>query len=270
MPRPTKSWDRLAGKVALVTGAGSETIGIGKAIALLMAAEGAKVCVLDLDAARAGITVDEIVAAGGEAVALVADVGDPAACKRAVDEAVAAFGGLDVLVNNVGIHSPTPLVPFDAPAWDRVSAVNLTSAAAMSGAAIPHMAARGGGAILMIASVAGMLAHGTSAYATSKAGMIALSRDLAAMHGRQGIRCNTIAPGHLFTSHMEHELTDEMRRVRRNVAPLGIEGDSWDVARAAVFLASEEARFITGVLLPVDGGVTAIGPLLGVGLAAQD
>jgi NAD(P)-dependent dehydrogenase (short-subunit alcohol dehydrogenase family) len=128
------------------------------------------------------------------------------------------------------------------------------------------MQARGGGAIVNIASIAGMSGYGGSvASGPSKAAMIALTRDIAAMHGRDGIRANAVAPGHVYTPHIGHMFSDEMRAARRRVGPLGVEGDAWDVAEAVLFLVSDAARFITGVLLPVDGGVTAIGPMAGHG-----
>lgn len=266
MPRPAKSYDRLSGKVAIVTGAGSEGIGIGKATALLMGAEGARVCVADIDRARAEATADEIKAAGNDAVAVAGDVGLLDDCRRIVEQAVGVFGGVDILVNNAGISPSNPLTDFDAEVYQRVMDVNLRGAVALSAAVIPHMAKRGGGAIVNVSSIAGMQGYGTISYGAAKAGMYSLARDITASHGRQGIRANVIAPGHLQTSHVEGMMSAEMRAMRRRVGPLGTEGDSWDVARAAVFLASDDARFITGTIVPVDGGVTAIGPLVGYGL----
>lgn len=263
MPRPTRAWDRLVGKIAIVTGGGSPEGGIGRSIAVTLAGEGAKVCVVDLDAGRADATAQEIREAGGEAVVALGDVSNPDQCRSIVAECVAAFGGLDILVNNVGISSGNPLVDLDFAGWDRVMEVNLKSVVAMSGAAIPQMIARSGGAIVNIASIAGISAYGGSAYGPSKAAMIHLTKETAAMHGRDGIRANVVAPGHVYTAHIAHMFTPEVREARRKVGPLGIEGDSWDIAQAVLFLASDEARFITGVLLPVDGGVTAIGPMAG-------
>ncbi|MCB2048962.1 MAG: SDR family oxidoreductase [Novosphingobium sp.] len=262
MPRPEKTYDRLKGRRALVTGGGSVSEGVGKSTSLLFAAEGAEVAVLDMDGALAEQTVSEIAQAGGSAFAVVADVSDPAQCARAVEEAGERMGGLDILVNNVAISPANPIVNGDWELWDKVLATNLTSAAAMSGYAIPLMEAGGGGSIVMISSVAGMLAHGAWSYGTAKAGMLSLARDITAFHGRKGIRANVIAPGHLFTSHIADRLTDAQRAMRRGIGPLGTEGDPWDIAHAAVFLASDEARFIAGVLLPVDGGVTATGPIV--------
>ena len=125
------------------------------------------------------------------------------------------------------------------------------------------------GAIVNIASIAGMQAYGGSAYGPSKAAMIHFTRETAVMHGPDGIRANVVAPGHVHTAHIAHMFSDEVRAARRNVGPLGTEGDSWDIAQAVLFLASDEARFVTGVLLPVDGGVTVIGPLAGHGFVTR-
>lgn len=265
MPRPTKYLNRLAGKVAIVTGAGSEGdgIGIGKAIALLFAAEGARVCLVDRDRGRVDATLEEIVAAGGTGIATVGDVSEQSDCARFVLETVERFGGVDLLVNNVGVSgSGGPIGSLDVAAWSQVMDINLKSALMMCRYAVPHMIARGGGAIVNIASLAGIRAHGGSlAYGPSKAAMIQLAREIAVMHGRDGIRANTVAPGHILTPLAMNLLGEEARAQRRDVSPLGIEGDAWDVASAALFLASDEARFLTGVLLPVDGGVSEIGPL---------
>jgi len=264
MPRPSRTFDRLVGKAAIVTGAGSPEGGIGRTIALLLAAEGAAVSVVDVDAPRAEATAREIAEAGGSAHVLIGDISDPEVCRQIVADSAAAAGGVDILVNNVGISSSNPLVNVDFAAWSRVFDINLKTAVAMSSFAVPEMQARGGGAIVNIASIAGISGYGGSvAYGPSKAAMIALTRDIAAMHGRDGIRANAVAPGHVYTPHIGHMFSDAMRAARRRVAPLGVEGDAWDVAEAVLFLVSDAARFITGVLLPVDGGVTAIGPMAG-------
>jgi len=265
MPQPQQHHDRLKGKVALVTGAGSQGdgFGTGKAISWLFAMEGARVGLVDNDAARVEDTRTLIEAAGGQAFSLVGDVTDSAQCKRFVDETVARFGRLDVLVNNVGIGMAGGRVEqLDEALWDRVLNVNLKSAVLMSKHALPHLLAAGRSAVVNIASVAGLRAHGGGvAYGASKAGMVQMTRELAVMYGREGLRANVVAPGHIFTPMVSGYFDEAARAVRRKVAPLGLEGDAWDVALAALFLASEEARFITGVCLPVDGGVTETGPL---------
>lgn len=265
MPEPIRHYDRLAGKVAIVTGAGAEgeDIGIGRAIALLLAREGASVLCADLDPARAEATAARIMAGGGQAVAMGGDVGDAAVCANLVARAVDAFGRLDILVNNVGISGPATLETMTLDYWNRTLTTNLTSAMLMSQAAIPHMAGVGGGSIVNISSLAGMRAMGAIAYGPSKAAMAQLSREIGVLHGRQGIRANTVAPGHVMTPHAARYMSDDMRDMRRNVGPLGIEGDAWDVAQAVLFLASDEARFVNGVELAVDGGVEGIGPLAG-------
>ncbi|SCW59950.1 NAD(P)-dependent dehydrogenase, short-chain alcohol dehydrogenase family [Sphingobium faniae] len=265
MPEPIRHHDRLAGKVAIVTGAGAEgeDIGIGRAIALLLAREGASILCADLDLARAEATAARIVADGGQAVAMGGDVGDAVVCADLVARAVEAFGRVDILVNNVGISGPATLETMTLDYWNRTLTTNLTSAMLMSQAAIPHMARAGGGSIVNISSLAGMRAMGAIAYGPSKAAMAQLSREIGVLHGRQGIRANTVAPGHVMTPHAARYMSDDMRGMRRKVSPLGIEGDAWDVAQAVLFLASDEARFVNGVELAVDGGVEGIGPLAG-------
>lgn len=265
MPEPTRYLGRLAGKVAIVTGAGAEgkDIGIGRAIAYIMAREGAKVICADLFADRAEATAAVIVAEGGEAFAATGDVSDAAVCATLVEAAVARFGRLDILVNNVGISVPATLETVTLDLWNETMTVNVTSAMLMSKAAVPEMAKRGGGAIINISSLAGIRAMGAVAYGPSKAAMAQLSREIGVLHGRQGIRANTVAPGHVMTPHAMSKIPASMRDARRKVGPLNIEGDAWDVAQATLFLASDEARFINGVELAVDGGVEGIGPLVG-------
>lgn len=263
MPQPKNYNATLAGKVAIVTGAGSEGdgIGIGRAIAVVLAGEGARVCLVDLNAERAEDTLKHIKAMGGEAFATAGDVTNRDDCARFVEEAVSRYGHLDILVNNVGVATPVELDAADETAWSRVLNINLTSAMLMSRYSVPAMTQNGGGSIINISSIAGIRAHGSIAYGPSKAAMVALARELTVLYGRKGIRANTVAPGHVLTPLAQSLLPPEMRVKRRNVGPLGIEGDAWDVALAVRYLASDEARFITGVHLPVDGGVTEIGPL---------
>jgi NAD(P)-dependent dehydrogenase (short-subunit alcohol dehydrogenase family) len=264
MPMPQEYRARLKGKVVIVTGAGSQGngFGTGKAIAIVMAGEGAKVCLVDREPERAEETLALILAAGGEAFVSAGDVTQSADCERFVAETVQRFGGVDILVNNVGIAgAPGTFETFDEVAWDQVINVNLKSAVLMSRFAVPRMIQRGGGAIVNISSIAGIRAHGAFAYGPSKAAMNELSCELAVVYGRQGIRANTVAPGHIVTPLSQGLLGEAARAARRKVNTLGIDGDAWDVAAAALFLASDEARFITGVLIPVDGGVVETGPL---------
>ena len=271
MPEPTRYLGRLAGKTAVVTGAGAanDEIGIGRAIAYIMAREGARVACADLDGVRAEATASQIRAEGGEAIAVAADVSLPDDCEALVNATVESFGRLDILVNNVGISTPTSLEAVTLDLWNRTIATNLTSVMLMSKFAVPAMAKHGGGSIVNISSLAGMRAMGAIAYGPSKAAMAQLSREIGVLHGRQGIRVNTVAPGHVMTPHAMSKLPAAMRDARRKVGPLGIEGDAWDIARAVLFIASDEARFINGVQLAVDGGVEGIGPMVGHALISE-
>lgn len=267
MPRPTAFHARLSGKRAIVTGAGSlgDGVGTGKAIAALFAAEGARVALIDLDADRAKTALALVEEMGGQGVVVAGNVADAADVERMVTECVDWLGGLDILVNNVGIGAGAGrLHEVPQADLDRVMSVNLGSAFNMIRSSAPHLlegADRGGKSIINIASVAGIRAHGTAAYGPSKAAMIQLTAELAVMYGPDGIRANGVAPGHIFTPMVEAHVVGENRRTRRDIAPLGIEGDAWDIAQAALFLAGPESRFITGVTLPVDGGVTKVAPL---------
>lgn len=263
MPEPARYNATLSDKVAIVTGAGAEGqgVGIGKAIAIVLAMEGARVCLVDLDADRARETDRLIRSRGGQSFVASGDVTLREDCSRFVAETVERYGKLDILVNNVGVATPIELDAPDELAWSQVLETNVTSAMLMSRYAVPAMARSGGGSIINISSIAGIRAHGSLAYGPSKAAMAQLSREIALLYGREGIRANTVAPGHLLTPLAERLLPPESRSQRRDVSPLGIEGDGWDVALAVRYLASDEARYVTGVHLPVDGGVTEIGPL---------
>ncbi len=272
MPQPKSYWQRLAGKIAIVTGAGSqgEGFGTGKAISLLFAREGAKVCLVDREPARAEETLVLIRSAGGEAFVCTADVTDSCACAAVVAATVERYGALHILVNNVGLGAGGGrFEQLDEALWQRIIDVNLKSTFLMCRHAVPQIVAAGGGAVVNIASTAGLRGHGAGAYGPSKAAVVALSKELAVIYGRDGVRANTIAPGHIFTPLVSGLLDEASRQRRRKVAPLGIEGDAWDVAAAALFLASDEARFITGTCLPVDGGVTEIAALSAYDLIQQ-
>ncbi len=249
---------RLEGKVAIVTGAGSqnEGIGNGRAAAILFAREGARVLLVDRRREAAELTLSTIKDEGGEAEVFEADITRGADCEAMVARAVARWGRLDILDNNVGIGSRGKILDVSEEDWDRVLRTNVTSMMLASKAAIPAMVASGGGAIVNIASIAAMRARGLTPYATSKGAVISLTRGLAADHGRQGIRVNCIAPGPVFTPMVSAAgMRDDVRERRRNASALGIEGSGWDIGYAALFLCSDEARYITGVVLPVDGGV---------------
>lgn len=272
MPEPKRYYDRLAGKVAIVTGAGAEAdeIGIGRAIAYVMAREGAAVICADLDGSRARTTAEQILSEGGQACSFAGDVTSTEDCAKLVATAVERFGRLDILVNNVGLALPTTLENVTVESWNKTFSTNVMSAMLMSKFAVPAMKEAGGGAIVNISSLSGMRAMGALAYGPSKAAMAQLSREIGVLHGRDGIRVNTIAPGHMMTPHAMSKLPASMREARRKVGPLGLEGNAWDVAQAALFIASDEARFINGVQLAVDGGVEGIAPLVGHAFVSQD
>jgi NAD(P)-dependent dehydrogenase (short-subunit alcohol dehydrogenase family) len=255
---------RLAGKVAIVTGAGSqgEGVGTGKAISILFAREGARVALVDVQPERAEKTLATIQAEGGEAFVTAADVSRSEDCERVVAETADRWGRLDVLVNNVGIVPPAARVhELDEAIWDRVLAVNLTGAMLMCKHALPRMIASGGGAIVNISSTGALQSTGdTPAYGAAKAGLLRLTADLAVGYGRDHIRVNAIAPGQIATPLVSGR-SERAQRERELIAPLGTRGDAWDVASAALFLASDEASWITGVCLPVDGGLLQIAPL---------
>ena len=249
--------DRLKNKVAIVTGGGSRGPGIGngKAAATLFAREGARVLCVDLEVKRAQDTVDVILSEGGIASAWAGDVTRREDCRRMVSAAIERYGALDILHNNDGIESRKDLLETSEEEWDRVMAVDLKSMLLATQAAAVPMIQRGGGAIICVSSVAAMRGHGRTAYAAAKAGVIGFVRSVAAQLGPKGVRVNAIAPGMVWTPMVE-SLGPEMRERRRRAAPLGTEGTGWDVGWAAVYLASDEARWVTGQTLVVDGGLT--------------
>ncbi len=262
---------RLQGKVAIVTGAGSsgEGVGNGKATSILFAREGATVLCVDIVESRAQETVDIITKEGGVATAFQADVTKAADCEAMVHAAVDRYGRLDILDNNVGISIRADVLEVTEEQWDRVMAVNVKSIVLASKYAIPHMIQSGGGSIINISSMAGLRANSSTPYSTSKAAVIGVTKSMAGDHGRQGIRVNCIAPGLLYTPMVAPRMDADLRQRRREVAPLGTEGTAWDVAWAAVFLASDEARWITGVVLPVDAGLLVTTPVTYSRLAQQ-
>jgi NAD(P)-dependent dehydrogenase (short-subunit alcohol dehydrogenase family) len=241
---------RVEGKVAIVTGAGSTPgpgVGTGKATAVVLAREGARVVLVDLHAERAEDTLRMIEDEGGEALVFAADASRAADCEAMVKATLDAYGRLDILVNNIGLASVGTVVDTSEEAWDRAFAINLRTAFLACKYSVPPMAAQGGGAIVNISSISALRGDGTVAYSAAKGGLSAMTVDMAYSHGRQGIRVNAIAPGHITTN---------------EAGLLGTPGTGWDVAFAAVFLASDEARWITGVTLPVDSGVLSVTPLM--------
>jgi len=263
---------RLAGKVALVAGAGASTSGVignGQATAILFAREGAKLLCADAVLERAQITVDIVTKEGGTASAVRADVSRAADCKAMVDAALERYGRLDILDNNVGISVRADVLEVSEEQWDKVMAVNVKSIVLASKYAIPAMKQTGGGSIINISSVAGVRANQSTPYSTSKAAIIGLTRSMAGDHGRDGIRVNCILPGLIYGPMTAPRMDEEIRRKRREAGALGTEGTGWDVAHAALFLASDESRWITGVALPVDAGFLVMSPTTNVRLAQQ-
>jgi len=257
-----QSHARLEGKVAIVTGAGSRAAGIGngRAAAVLLARHGARVALLDTRQDWADETGRMIEAEHGEPLALQCDVSRAEDCQAAVAAVVARWGRLDILVNNVGISGPPgTAVDVDLAAWDEGLRINVTSMMLMARYAIPHMRALGVGSIVNIASVAGLVGgHPSLLYPTSKGAVVNMTRAMATHHGAEGIRVNCVAPGMVYTP-MVHsrDMTPEMRESRRRRSLLQTEGTGWDVGNAVLYLVSDEARWLTGVVLPVDAGATA-------------
>ena len=256
--------DRLRGKVAIVTGAGSRGPGIGngKAAAVLFAREGARVLCVDAVAERAQETVDMIAGEGGAASPFVCDVTRQAECRRMVAAALERYGRLDHLQNNVGVGSTQSLEELTEDEWDRVMTVNVRSMAFAAQAAVPSMVEAGGGSITNLSSIAGLRAYPARslAYTTSKAAVVGLTMALAGQLGQHRIRVNAIAPGQVYTP-MVAERLDAAGRARRATAGLiKDEGSTWDIAWASVYLASDEARWVTGQVLPVDAGITVTLP----------
>lgn len=253
---------RMKGKVAIVTGAGSraEGIGNGRAAAVLMAREGASVALLDAVAGWAEATRELIAAEGGTAIVVPCDVTDEEKAAAAVRRTVEEWGRLDVLVNNVGVAGPAgDAVEVDIAEWERGMRVNVTSMVIMAKYAIPEMIRSGGGSIVNLSSVAGLTGgHRALLYATSKGAIVNMTRAMAAHHGRDGIRVNAVAPGMVYTPMVyAGGMTPDLRDARRRRSLLQTEGTGWDVGSAVLFLASDEARWVTGVTLPVDAGASA-------------
>jgi NAD(P)-dependent dehydrogenase (short-subunit alcohol dehydrogenase family) len=254
--------------VAVVTGAGSRGPGIGngRAAATLFAREGARVALVDRVADWAAETQRMIQDENGESFVIEADVTRATDCQRIVKTVVERYGPINVLQNNVGIGASGTVVDTDETLWDEVMRVNVKSMMLTSKHVIPVMAANGGGSIINISSVSAIRPRGLTPYTTSKGAVNALTLAMAIDHAAQGIRVNCIMPGPVFTPMVESGgLTAEQRAIRAKASPLGIEGTGWDIGWAAVFLASPEARWITGQLLCVDGGVTLMSPARAIG-----
>src|SRR5947207_20213 len=254
----------LAGKVAIVSGGGAagEGIGNGRAAAILLARAGTKVLVADRDLKLAERTVAMIAEEGGTAVAQASDITNEAECKRLVDAAVERFGRLDFLDNNVGIGSRGSVVDEKPEEYRRVMQVNVETMFLLSKHAIPAMIkTANGGAIVHISSISALRPRGLTTYTTSQAAVIGLPQAMAVDHGRDNIRVNCICPGPMHTPMVYARGMSEAARAQRAKASLlKTEGTGWDVGHAVKFLLSDHARYITGQVLVVDGGVTLQGP----------
>ncbi|MFO1195911.1 MAG: glucose 1-dehydrogenase [Burkholderiaceae bacterium] len=256
---------RLQGKVAIVVGAGSigRDVSNGAAAAIVYAREGAKVLCVDRDAAAARETVERIAAEGGAASAFEADVRDAARLRAMVAQCVALHGRVDVLHNNVGVEELGELVDADEASWDRVHAINLKGPMLAAREVVPHMIAQRGGSIINISSIASLQWSPMQflSYSTSKAALNHMTRIVARQYAKHHVRCNAILPGLIDTPHAAALFKTEEeaaagRAARHKRCPMGHQGTPWDIANAALFLASDESRYVTGIELVVDGGIS--------------
>ena len=249
---------RLEGKVAIITGGGS---GIGAATARLLSREGAAVVVADIDVGAAEKVAREL----ARGIAVEVDVSDERAIVRMVETAVQTFGGLDVLHNNASdaatAAADLDIVDLDMTVFDRLVAVNLKGVLMGCKHAIPHLLARGGGSIVNTASVEGIAGRRVrAAYGASKAGVVLLTKSVAAQYGPRGIRCNAVAPGLVLTPALANHYTPEQVEASLGIYPMPRLCEPEDVAQAVLFLASPEAAYINGTTLMVDGGATSYLP----------
>lgn len=258
---------RVKDKVALVTGAGSigPGWGNGKAAAVLYAREGARVFAVDCNPAAAEETCGIIREEGGECLAHEADVTSSDAVKSLVDRCLSEFGRVDILHNNVGIPEVGGPEEIDEETWDRHFAVNVKSMYLTSKYCLPHMVEQGGGAIVNISSIGSIRYFGypCASYSATKGAVNQLTQQIAVQYADRGVRANCVLPGLIHTPLVEHYVgsgyagdAEEMLQKRREMVPMKRMGDAWDVAHASLFLASDEAKYITGAQLVVDGGIT--------------
>lgn len=246
----------LDGKIALVTGAGS---GIGKAISLLYASEGAKVVVSDIAEKGGQETVSEIKAKGGESFFVRADTSKPEDCRQAVAQAVEQFGGLHLAVNNAGIGGPLqPVGEYPVEGWDKVISINLSGVFYGMRYQIPALLSSGGGNIVNIASILGKVGtKGSCAYVSAKHGVIGLTEAAALEYADKKIRVNSIGPGYITTPLLTNSLSEEAMKALVGLHPMGRLGTSEEVAELALWLSSDKASFVTGAYYNIDGGYLA-------------
>ena len=257
---------RLLGKVAVVVGGGQtsgDTIGNGRATAILFAREGARVVVVDRSLGSAEETCEMISAEGGDAQAVEADATRDEDCRRFIEGSVRDFGGVDILQNNVGVgDGDASVIRLDPERWDQIFDINLKTVFLACKYALPVMRKRGSGAIVNVSSVAAVAAMPLAAYKTSKAAVNALTEQMAIANAKHGVRVNAVMPGLMNTPMAIESIAratgvsreDLVERRNARVPLRGGMGTAWDVAHASLFLASDDAKFITGAILPVDGG----------------
>ncbi|MGZ0187085.1 MAG: SDR family NAD(P)-dependent oxidoreductase [Alphaproteobacteria bacterium] len=258
---------RLAGKIGMVTAAAS---GMGRAGAIRFAKEGASVAVIDIDGDGVKAVVNEIEAAGGKAIGIVADLLQDSESRRIVKETANAFGGLDFAWNHVGHPGPAAVEGIDMADYDIAMNLNIRTVLVSTEAQLPEMRARGGGSILFTASTSGLVGSQYSpVYSAAKHGIVGMTRAMAKRYASDGIRVNAICPGptdtpmlRVFVARPDQQSTsgmdaEELVRTRGGQTPLGRPGKPEELANAALFLLSDEASFVTGAALPVDGGATA-------------
>jgi NAD(P)-dependent dehydrogenase (short-subunit alcohol dehydrogenase family) len=258
---------RLANKIGIVTAAAS---GMGRAGALMFAREGAAVAVVDIDQAGVNEVVSAIEAAGGRSIGIVADLTSDSESRRIVSETASAFGGLDFIWNHVGHPGPAAIEGLDLADYDLAMTLNLRTILITTEAALPELRARGGGSLLYTASTSGLQGSQFSpVYSAAKHGVVGFVRALAKRYAKEGIRANAICPGPIdtpmlrtFVARPDQQSThgmdkEELVRLRGGQTPMGRPGRPEEVANAALFLLSDEASFVTGAAIPVDGGATA-------------
>ena len=246
---------RLEGKVALISGGAQ---GIGAAMSTRFAAEGAHVCIGDVEDAVGAALAEKIRAAGHDARFVRLDVTDSAAWQSAVDALAADYGGVDILVNNAGVYDRRPLEEISEEAWDWVMDVNAKGPFLGAKAVIPAMRMKGGGSIVNISSTAGIRGSVASHYGASKGAVRLLTKSIAGTYAKDGIRCNSVHPGPVETEMGYAAVPEAVRAERFGRIPLGRFADPAEIANAVLFLASDEASFVTGAELLVDGGSTAV------------